>query len=61
MTDEDQFKTSRGAWVKLFQNNLQGQEGKELFRKTKKVLIKIYKTYHIYCLTNCLRNLFPGL
>ena len=61
MTDEDQLKTSPGASVKIFQKNLQGQEGKELFRKTKKVLIKIYKIYHIYCLANCLRNLFPGL
>ena len=60
MTDEDQFK-SPGAWVKIFQNNLQGQEEKELFRKTKKVLIQIYKIYRIYCLANCLRNLFPGL
>ena len=35
MTDEGQFK-SPGARVKKFQNNLQGQEEKELFRKTKK-------------------------
>ena len=56
MTNEDQLKTSPGAWVKI-----QVQEGKELFRKTKKVLIKIYKIYHIYCLANYLINLFPGL
>ena len=61
MTNEDQLKTSPGAWVKIFRNNRQGQEGKELFRKTKKVLIKIYKIYYIYCLANCLRNLFLGL
>ena len=61
MTEKGQFKTSPGAWVKIFQNNLQGQEGKELFLKTKKVLIKKYKTYHVYCLANFLRNLFPGL
>ena len=40
MTDKDQLKTSPGAWVKIFRNNLQGQEGKEIFPKTKKVLIK---------------------
>ena len=40
MTNEDQLKTSPGAWVKIFRNNLQGQGGKELFRKTKKVLTK---------------------
>ena len=46
MTNEDQFKTSPGAWVKIFLNNLhQSQEGKEIFRKTKKVLMKIYKIY----------------
>ena len=61
MTDENQLKTSPGPWVKIFQNNLQGQEEKEPFRKTKKVLMKIYKIYHIYCHANCLRNLFPGL
>ena len=61
MTNEDQLKTSPGPWVKIFRNNLQSQEVKELFRKTKKVLIKIYKIYHIYCLANYLRNLFPGL
>ena len=62
MTNEDQLKTSLGAWVKIFLNNLhQSQETKELFRKTKKVLIKIYKINHIYCLANCLSNLFPGL
>ena len=61
MTNEDQLKTSPVAWVKIFRNNLQGQDGKELFRKTKKVFIKIYKIYHIYCLANCLKNLFPGL
>ena len=61
MTNEDQLQISPGAWVKIFRNNLQGQEGKELFRKTRKVFIKIYKIYDIYCLENCLRNLFPGL
>ena len=61
MTNDDQLKTSPGACVKTFRNNLQGQERKELFRKTKKVLIKIYKIYHIYCLANCLKDLFPGL
>ena len=61
MTNEDQLKTP-GAWVKIFLNKLQqSQEGKELFRKTKKGLIKMYKIYHIYCLPNCLTNLFPGL
>ena len=57
MTNDDQLKTSPGACVKIFRNNLQGQDGKELFRKTKKVLVKIYKIYHIYCL----KDLFPGL
>ena len=62
MTNEDQLKISPGAWIKIFRNNLQqSQEGKELFRKTKNVLIKIYKIYHIYCLANCLTSLFPGL
>ena len=62
MTNEDQLKTSPGAWVKIFLNDLQeSQEGRELFRKTKKVLIKIYKIYHIYCLANCITNLFSGL
>ena len=42
MTNEDQLKTSQGSWVKVFRKNLQGQEGKELFRKTEKVLIKIH-------------------
>ena len=55
MTNKDQLKTSPGAWVKIFRNNLQGQEGNERFYKTKKVLIKIYKIYHIYCHANCLR------
>ena len=41
MTNEDQLKTSPGAWVKIFRNNLQGQDGKEFFRKTKKVIINI--------------------
>ena len=49
MANEDQLKTSPGAWVKIFLNNLQqSQEGGGLFRKTKKVLIKIYKMYDIY-------------
>ena len=45
MSNEDQLKTSPGAWVKIFRNNLQGQEGKEIFPKTKKVLIKKYAKY----------------
>ena len=61
MTNEDQLKTSTGAWVKIFRNNVHGQERKELFLKTKKVIIKIYKIYHIYGLANCLTNLFPEL
>ena len=62
MTNKDQLKASPGEWVKIFLNNLhQSQEGKKLFGKTKKVLIKIYKINHIYCLVNCLKNLFPGL
>ena len=61
MTNENQLKTSPAAWVKTNRNNPQGQEGKEIFRKTKKVLTKIYKMYHIYCLANCITNLFPGL
>ena len=35
MTNGDQVKTSLGAWVKIFRNNLQGQDGKQLFRKMK--------------------------
>ena len=61
MNNEDQLRTSLGAWVKIFRNNLQAQEGKKRFCKTKKVVIKIYKIYHIYCLANCLTKLFPGL
>ena len=62
MNNEDQLKTSPGVWVKIFLNNPhQSQERKKLFRKPKKVLIKIYKIYHICCLANCLSNLFPGL
>ena len=45
MTNKDQLKTSSGAWVEIFRKNLQGQEGKGLFRKTKKVLIKKYTKY----------------
>ena len=46
MTNEDHLKTSPGAWLEIFRNNLQGQEGKELFRKTKIVpKNKIYKLY----------------
>ena len=40
MTNEDQLKISPGTWVEIFQNKLQRQEGKDLFRKTKKELIK---------------------
>ena len=61
MTNEDPLKTSPGAWAKIFRNKLQVQKGKELFRKMKKVFIKIYKIYHIYCLAKCLTNLFPWL
>ena len=61
MTNEDQLKISLVVGEKIFRKDLQGQEGKELFRKTKKVLIKIYKIYPIYCLAHCLTNLFPGL
>ena len=60
MTNGDQVKTSLGAWVKIFRNNLQGQDGKQLFRKMKRV-IKIYKIYYSYYLGNCLTNLFPGI
>ena len=61
MTNEDQLKASPSAWVEIFRNNLQDLEWKELFRKTKNVLIKkISKIYPIYCLANCLTNLFPG-
>ena len=45
MTNEDQLKTSLGAWLEICWNNLQGQEEKELFRKTKKVFIKKYTNY----------------
>ena len=61
MTSEDQLKTSMGAWVEIFRNHLHGQDGKEIFCKTKKVIIKIYKIYHIYCLANCLTNFCPKL
>ena len=47
MTDKDQLKTSLGAWVEIFRNNLQGQEGKGIFPKRKKVLIKKYTKYII--------------
>ena len=60
MTNKDQMKTSPGAREKVFRNNLQGQEGKKLFRKMKKVLIKIYKMYHFYCLVNCITSLFSA-
>ena len=45
MTNEDQLKASRGAWVEIFRNNLQDLEWKELLRKTKNVLIKKYPKY----------------
>ena len=51
-----------GAWGKnISQKKLQDQDGKKLFSKTEKVLIKIYNIHHIYCLAYCLANLFPGL
>ena len=58
LTNEDQLKTSPGFGENHFEKNLQGQERKELFRKTKKVLIEICNIHHIYCLVNCLVNLF---
>ena len=62
MTNEDQLKASPSAWVEIFRNKLQDLEWKELFRKTKNVLIKnISKVYPTYCLANCLTNLFPGI
>ena len=42
MTNEDQLKASLGAWVEVFRNTLQGQEGNKLFRKTKKSSHKKY-------------------
>ena len=55
------MKTSREVEVKIFKEKLHDKEGKGLFRKTKKILIKIYNVHHIYCLTYCLANLFLGL
>ena len=34
---------------------------RNFFIKLKKVIIKIYNIHHIYCLANCLGNLFSGL
>ena len=45
MTNEDQLKTSPGTQVEIFRNNLQGQEGKKLCWKMKKVLTKKYTGY----------------
>ena len=50
-----------GSGKNISKKELENQEGKKLFRKTKKVIIKIYNNHHIYCLTYCLANLFPGL
>ena len=36
-----------GTGVKMFQKKLQGQEGKELFLKTKKILMKICNISHL--------------
>ena len=52
MADEDQLKALPGVGIKIFRKYLQGQEGKELFRKTKKVLIKVYNLRHIYYLSH---------
>ena len=40
-------KTSPRLGVKVFRKKLQGQEGEELFLKTKKVLIKICNVSHL--------------
>ena len=45
MTNEDQLKTSLGAWVEIFRNTRQGQEGNKPFRKTKKSSHKKYTKY----------------
>ena len=61
MTNEDQLKISPGAWLEIFRNKLQGQEGKKLFRKTKIVpKNKLCKLYPIHGLAKILKNLFPG-
>ena len=42
MNNEDQLKHHTGDWGKnISKKTLQGQDGKELFRKTKEVFIKI--------------------
>ena len=61
MTNEDQLKTSPGWRSNISKKKLQGQEGKELFHKTNKVLIKIHNIRDIYCLAYYLTNVFPGL
>ena len=62
MTNEDQFENiTRCLGKNISKKQQQSQDGKELFCKSKKVLIKIYKIYHIYCLANCLTNLIPEL
>ena len=55
LTNEDQLKTSPGVGVQYFEKNLQGQEGKELFRKTKK------SSHKKYILSITFTTLFPGL
>ena len=55
------WKHHGGLRQKYFEKKATGSRRKELLRKTKKVLIKIYKIHHIYCLVYCLANLFPGL
>ena len=55
LTNEDQLKTSLGVGVQYFEKNLQGQEGKELFRKTKK------SSQKKYILSITFTTLFSGL
>ena len=52
------MKTSREVEVKIFRKKkLHDKEGKDLFRKTKKTLIKIYNIHYIHCLTNDCKGL----
>ena len=55
------MKTSQEVKAKIFQKKLHDQDGKELFCKMKKVLIKIHNIHDTYCLTYCLANLFSRL
>ena len=53
------WKHHTGGWGKnISRKNLQDQDGKELFCKTKK---KIYRNIKSPCLANCLVNLFLQL